>query len=232
MPVTTPHPQPPAVTIKNVSKHCQVSPRGQNLPGWRPTALTAHSVPVPAWKMVQWAPSVWNTASIITKLPKERPQLKRKQAPVWSAVSVPFNCKFGQALLSEVQNVSRLGHWYYIRIKATREAFVFVESACMGKTLLIRLFWISVEAINKVFSLFWTGFDLFLSLPFQNPLKAAFIQILQQWSRRTSIIALKSLGCFLHASPTSARHPQMPVPLMPLENGRWMNWAEGTRTGM
>lgn len=151
------------MTTKNISKHCQVSPRRQDLLGWKPTA---HSVPVPVKEMVQQAPSVWGTASIITNLPKERPQLKRQQAPVWSAVSVPFNCKFGQALLSEVQNVSCLGHWYYIRIKATWEAFVFVESACMGKSLLIRLFWINAEAINKVFSLFRICFDLLLSLSF------------------------------------------------------------------
>lgn len=36
----------------------------------------------------------------------------------------------------------------------------------MGKSLLIGLFGINAEAINKVFFLFWTAFDLLLSLPF------------------------------------------------------------------
>lgn len=137
-------------------------------PRWSSVAFQEHNIPDPPGNSTVSSINLGASQHYNPTSKGEAPA-ERKQAFGRSAVSVPFNCKFGQALPSEVQNAARLWHWYCIRIIATWETSGFVACVCMRKSLLTGLFWINVEAINKVFSLWGTGFDLLLSSLFSIP---------------------------------------------------------------
>lgn len=107
MPVATP---PGVVTIKNIFQHCQVSPGGQKSPWVKTHSSNCTQCPSACKENGTVSSIGLGHSQHNIQASRRRAPAEQKQASVGSAVSVPFNCKFGQALLSEVQNASCLGH--------------------------------------------------------------------------------------------------------------------------